>query len=63
MWLQNADTPPKYTGLEALQQKFKDKGFTVLGFPCNQFGAQEPGTVGGNQAILLVKIPGDFSSF
>jgi glutathione peroxidase len=35
---------PQYTGLEALQQKFKDKGFTVLGFPCNQFGAQEPGT-------------------
>src|SRR5208283_3689382 len=35
---------PQYTGLEALQQKYKDKGFTVLGFPCNQFGAQEPGT-------------------
>jgi glutathione peroxidase len=35
---------PQYTGLEALQQKYKDKGFTVLGFPCNQFGKQEPGT-------------------
>ena len=35
---------PQYTGLEALQQKYKDKGLTVLGFPCNQFGAQEPGT-------------------
>jgi len=35
---------PQYTGLEALQQKFKDKGFAVLGFPCNQFGGQEPGT-------------------
>ena len=35
---------PQYTGLEALYRKFKDRGFEVLGFPCNQFGAQEPGT-------------------
>jgi glutathione peroxidase len=35
---------PQYTGLEALQEKYKAKGFTVLGFPCNQFGSQEPGT-------------------
>ena len=35
---------PQYKELEALHQKFKDKGFTVLGFPCNQFGGQEPGT-------------------
>jgi glutathione peroxidase len=35
---------PQYAGLEKLQQDFKDKGFTVLGFPCNQFGGQEPGT-------------------
>ena len=34
---------PQYEGLEALQRKFGEKGFTVLGFPCNQFGAQEPG--------------------
>ena len=34
---------PQYEGLEALQRKYEDKGFTVLGFPCNQFGAQEPG--------------------
>jgi glutathione peroxidase len=34
---------PQYDGLEKLYQKYKDKGFTVLGFPCNQFGAQEPG--------------------
>ena len=33
----------QYKGLEALQRKYKDKGFAVLGFPCNQFGAQEPG--------------------
>ena len=35
---------PQYAGLEAVQEKYKDKGFTVLGFPCNQFGGQEPGT-------------------
>ena len=35
---------PQYKSLEATQQKYKDKGFTVLGFPCNQFGGQEPGT-------------------
>lgn len=34
---------PQYEGLEALQRSYQDKGFTVLGFPCNQFGAQEPG--------------------
>jgi len=35
---------PQYRGLETLQQKYQDKGFTVLGFPCNDFGAQEPGS-------------------
>jgi glutathione peroxidase len=35
---------PQYAGLEALQEKYKDKGLSVLGFPCNQFGGQEPGT-------------------
>lgn len=34
---------PQYAGLEALQQRFGARGFAVLGFPCNQFGAQEPG--------------------
>jgi len=34
---------PQYTGLEALHKKLKDKGFDVLGFPCDQFGHQEPG--------------------
>ena len=34
---------PQYKGLEALYRKYKDKGFAVLGFPCNQFGSQEPG--------------------
>ncbi len=34
---------PQYAGLETLYDKMKDAGLTVLGFPCNQFGAQEPG--------------------
>jgi glutathione peroxidase len=35
---------PQYTTLEALQKKYGPQGFTVIGFPCNQFGGQEPGT-------------------
>jgi glutathione peroxidase len=35
---------PQYKSLEAVYEKYKDKGFVVLGFPCNQFGQQEPGT-------------------
>src|SRR5579863_3750956 len=35
---------PQYKGLEALQQAYGSRGFSVLGFPCNQFGRQEPGS-------------------
>jgi glutathione peroxidase len=35
---------PQYEGLERLQQRFSERGFTVLGVPCNQFADQEPGT-------------------
>jgi glutathione peroxidase len=35
---------PQYTGLEKLQEQYSERGFDVLGFPCNQFGAQEPGS-------------------
>ena len=34
---------PQYEGLEDLQKKYAERGFSVLGFPCNQFGSQEPG--------------------
>ncbi|MGQ5523801.1 glutathione peroxidase [Chitinimonas sp. PSY-7] len=34
---------PQYAGLQSLYAQYKDKGFVVLGFPCNQFGGQEPG--------------------
>ena len=35
---------PQYNGLEALYEKYRDKGFEILDFPCNQFGEQAPGT-------------------
>jgi glutathione peroxidase len=35
---------PQYAGLEALHERFANRGFSVVGFPCNQFGGQEPGT-------------------
>ncbi len=37
---------PQYAGLEALYRKYRDRGFVILGFPCNQFGRQEPGDAG-----------------
>jgi glutathione peroxidase len=37
---------PQYAGLERLQERYGDKGFSVAGFPCNQFAGQEPGTPG-----------------
>jgi glutathione peroxidase len=37
---------PQYIALEKLHEEFRDRGFAVAGFPCNQFGGQEPGTAG-----------------
>jgi glutathione peroxidase len=42
----NCGFTPQYAGLEALYGKFQDRGFEVLGVPCNQFAGQEPGTDG-----------------
>ncbi|MBP6723463.1 MAG: glutathione peroxidase, partial [Halioglobus sp.] len=35
---------PQFAGLEAMYEKYKDEGFEILGFPCNQFGKQDPGS-------------------
>jgi glutathione peroxidase len=45
---------PQYAGLEELYQELKDQNFTVIGFPCNQFGAQEPGTAAQIQDFCSV---------
>jgi glutathione peroxidase len=42
---------PQYAGLEDLYKELTDKNFTVIGFPCNQFGAQEPGTAADIQSF------------
>src|SRR6201982_4086107 len=40
----NCGLTPQYAGLERLHERYRDAGFTVLGFPCNQFRGQEPGS-------------------
>lgn len=54
---------PQYDGLEALYQKYKDKGLVVLGFPCNQFGSQEPGTEAEIQNFCRVNFGVTFPMF
>ena len=44
---------PQYTDLEGLQEELADEDFAVVGFPCNQFGAQEPGSERGDPDVLL----------
>lgn len=46
----------QYEGLEKLYEKYKDQGFEVLGFPCNQFGGQEPGTAEEIQNVSSRKL-------
>ncbi|WP_329562383.1 glutathione peroxidase [Kitasatospora sp. NBC_01266] len=45
---------PQYTGLEELQKHYAERGFTVLGVPCNQFGGQEPGSAEEIQTFCAV---------
>jgi glutathione peroxidase len=45
---------PQYAGLEELYKELGPKNFTVVGFPCNQFGAQEPGTAAEIQSFCLL---------
>jgi glutathione peroxidase len=51
---------PQYESLEALQKKYESKGFTVLGFPCNDFGNQEPGTADEIQQFCKTKFAVSF---
>jgi glutathione peroxidase len=54
---------PQYDGLEALYEKFKARGFSVLGFPCNQFGHQEPGDEAEIQSFCSTKFHVTFPMF
>ena len=54
---------PQYTGLEELYQRFQGKGLTVLGFPCNQFGNQEPGSDAEIATFCSTTYPVSFPMF
>ncbi|MDP3153318.1 MAG: glutathione peroxidase [Archangium sp.] len=54
---------PQFEGLEALHRRFKDRGFEVLGFPCNQFGGQEPLSAEGIQETCRLKYDVTFPLF
>jgi len=54
---------PQYAGLEDLQQAYADRGFRVLGFPCNQFGSQEPGSAEEIAAFCSTRFDVSFPMF
>ncbi|MBX3240654.1 MAG: glutathione peroxidase [Chitinophagaceae bacterium] len=54
---------PQYEGLEKLYRKYKDQGLLVLGFPCNQFGNQEPGDAGEIESFCQVNYGVSFPMF
>jgi len=54
---------PQYEGLEALYKKYKEKGFVILGFPCNQFASQEPGSEAEIQNFCRVNFGVTFPMF
>lgn len=54
---------PQYEGLEKIYKKYKDKGFEILGFPCNDFGKQEPGTNEEIQSFCTAKYNVTFKLF
>jgi glutathione peroxidase len=54
---------PQYRGLEALHRQFKDQGVAVLGFPCNQFGKQEPGSAEEIQSFCSLSYDVTFPIF
>jgi glutathione peroxidase len=54
---------PQYSGLEALYRKLQDRGFAVLGFPCNQFGSQEPGSAAEIRSFCSLRYDVSFPLF
>ena len=54
---------PQYQGLQSLYQKYSDRGLVVLGFPCNQFGQQEPGSTGEIQSFCETRFGVSFPLF
>ncbi len=54
---------PQYSGLQELQNKYKSKGFEVLGFPCNDFGGQEPGSIDEIKNFCSTNFGADFEIF
>jgi glutathione peroxidase len=54
---------PQYAGLQRLHERFADRGFSVAGFPCNQFGAQEPGTAAQISEFCTVNYGATFPMF
>ncbi|WP_018605085.1 glutathione peroxidase [Uliginosibacterium gangwonense] len=54
---------PQYAGLEALYQQYREQGLVILGFPCNQFGSQEPGSVAEIEQTCLINYGVNFPMF
>lgn len=54
---------PQYAGLEKLYREFKDQGLVILGFPCNQFGKQEPGDAGQIEQTCYINYGVSFPMF
>lgn len=54
---------PQYAGLETLYEKYKDQGLVILGFPCNQFGNQEPGNADDIKSSCLINYGVSFPMF
>lgn len=54
---------PQYQGLEALYRQYRDRGFVILGFPCNQFGHQEPGDEAEIKGFCALKYDVSFPMF
>ncbi len=54
---------PQYAGLQKLYEDYERRGFAVLGFPCNQFGAQEPGTEGAIKSFCETRFGVSFPMF